>query len=125
MHPYDLSARLCAGRLEASTDPMPDSAEDVSASNRGQQPEISGGPMGADCGARSGAWGRGAGASVPRVRVGVVSRDACAAAGRERAGSYPPSPRPAPFTLFAEDFLHLADLLLDLPPDLFILAFHF
>ncbi len=33
-------------------------------------PRLSGGPMGMDCGVRSGAWGRGAGAPVPRVRVG-------------------------------------------------------
>jgi hypothetical protein len=45
-----------------------------------------------------------------------------------------PAPRPssrcfpseglaALFVLFPEDFLHLADFLLDLPPDLFVLAF--
>jgi hypothetical protein len=29
------------------------------------------------------------------------------------------------FTLFSKDFLHLADFLLDLPTDLFVLAFGF
>jgi len=46
---YDLSARVCAGwLLGASTDPMPDSAEDVPASNRGQQPGNGGNPQDRD-----------------------------------------------------------------------------